>query len=160
MAEKLKALMAGRGVRGGRTYTSRTLSASVNALPDGYPRVSNTAIFHLAKGAQDNPTVKTVVALCKALGVPPAHLLPHESYDDLEALIVFEEPLARRVLVLLKELPHNELQDLIADLEQRRADLGLDQATTSDTPKAQGRHQRRRSRDEAARYAADALEGL
>ncbi|MFI9629285.1 hypothetical protein [Streptomyces sp. NPDC052042] len=160
LAEKLKALMAGCGVPDGRTHTSRSLSASVNALPDEYPSVSNTAVFHLAKGSQDNPTVNTVMALCRALDIPPAHLLPHESYDDLEALTAFEDPLARRFLVLLKGLPRGELQELIKELERRRADLGLQQATDSDASKSQGRRQRRRSKDEAARYAADALEGL
>ncbi|WP_424863057.1 hypothetical protein [Streptomyces sp. MMS24-I29] len=132
----------------------------MDALPDEYPSVSNTAIWHLAKGSQDNPTVNTVMALCKALGVPPAHLLPHESYDDLEALTAFEEPLARRVLVLLKGLPHDELQDLITNLERRRADPSLNQVTITDAGEMPGKRQRRRNKDEAARYAADALEGL
>ncbi len=152
--------MAGHRVPGGRTHSSRSLSASVDALPDEYPSVSNTAIWHLAKGSQDNPTVNTVMALCKALGVPPAHLLPHESYDDLEALTAFEEPLARRVLVLLKGLPHDELQDLITNLERRRADPSLNQVTITDAGEMPGKRQRRRNKDEAARYAADALEGL
>ncbi|MFF8918064.1 hypothetical protein ACF08M_33360 [Streptomyces sp. NPDC015032] len=158
LAEKLKALMAGHR---GRAHTSRSLSASVDELPGEHPSVSHAAIAKLANGSQDNPTVNTIMALCEALGgVPPAHLLPHESYDDLEALLAFEEPLARRVLILLSGLPPSELQDVIQDLERRRAGLDLNRVTISDATEAPGKRQRRRSKDEAARYAADALEGL
>lgn len=145
----------------GRAHTSRSLSASVSQLPGEHPSVSHAAIAKLANGSQDNPTINTIMALCEALGgVPPAHLLPHETYDDLEALMAFEEPLVRRVLVLLSGLPPSELQDVIEDLERRRASLGLNQVAISDASETPGKRQRRRSKDEAARYAADALEGL
>lgn len=158
LAEKLKALMAGRQ---GQAHTSRSLSASVDALPGEHASVSHAAVAKLANGSQDNPTVNTIMALCEALGgVPPAHLLPHDSYADREALEAFENPQARRVLSLLQGLPESELRNVIADLERRRADLGLRQVGDGESAKATGKRQRRRSRDEAAQYAADALEGL
>ncbi|NEA19751.1 hypothetical protein G3I29_30720 [Streptomyces halstedii] len=143
----------------GPAHTSRSLSASVDELPGEYASVSHAAVAKLANGSQDNPTVNTIMALCEALGgVPPAHLLPHDSYADLDALESFEDPQARRVLLLLQGLPQSELCNVITDLERRRADLGLPQV--GDTSRATGKRRRRRSRDEAARYAADALEGL
>ncbi|MFE6412142.1 hypothetical protein ACFVOR_35010 [Streptomyces sp. NPDC057837] len=100
----------------------------------------------------------TILALCEALGgVPPAYLLPHESYGDLRALEAFEDPKARRILALLNGLPPDEVQNVIADLERRREDLGLEPVPDDE---AQGKPQRRRSMDDAARYAADSLEGL
>ncbi|MCP9973573.1 hypothetical protein [Streptomyces somaliensis] len=161
LAEKLRALMSSRLDVNGRTYTSRSLSAAVNALPGEHASVSYAAIAKLANGSQDNPTVGTIVALCKALNdVPPAHLLPHESYNDLAALEAFENPDARRVLALLNGLPESELHNIIAALEKRRAELGLEPATNAEPGKEKGKRRRRRSKDEAARYAADALEGL
>ncbi|MFB6613381.1 helix-turn-helix domain-containing protein [Streptomyces sp. NPDC085524] len=156
IADKLKALMAGRR---GRGHTSRSLSDSVDALPGDHPSVSFATIAKVANGSQDNPTVGTLLALCEALGVPPAHLLPHGPYDDLEALEAFEDPLARRVLALLSGLPHSELAGVITDLERRRAHLGLEvPRSAAEAPPSKRR--RRRSTDEAARYAADSLEGL
>lgn len=145
----------------GQTHTSRSLSASVDELPGEYTSVSHAAIAKLANGSQDNPTVNTIVSLCKALGgVPPAHLLPYDSYADLEALEAFESPEARRVLSLLQGLPQSELRNVIADLERRRADLGLKQVGDSESTKTTGKRQRRRNLNDAAQYAADALEGL
>lgn len=161
LAEKLRALMASRLDVDGRAHTSRSLSAAVNELPGEHASVSFAAIAKLANGSQDNPTVGTIVALCKALNnVPPAHLLPHESYNDLAALEAFENPDARRVLALLNGLPESELRNIIAALEQRRAEFGLEPATNAESGKEKGKRRRRRSKDEAARYAADALEGL
>jgi transcriptional regulator with XRE-family HTH domain len=161
LAEKLRALMASRLDANGRAYTSRSLSAAVNALPGEHASVSFAAIAKLANGSQDNPTVGTIVALCKALNnVPPAHLLPHEAYSDLAALEAFENPDARRVLALLNGLPESELRNIIADLEQRRAELGLESVANAGSGKQKSKRRRRRSKDEAARYAADALEGL
>ncbi|MGW0881347.1 hypothetical protein [Streptomyces sp. NPDC002671] len=152
--------MASRRDAKDRAFSSRTLSAAVDALPGDHPSVSHAAIAKLAKGAQDNPTVGTILALCEALGgVPPAHLLPHDSYGDLKALEAFEDPLLRRVLALLNGIPPDEVQNVIADLERRRGDLGLE-PVPDETAQTQGRRQRRRSMDEAARYAADSLEGL
>ncbi|WP_330241496.1 hypothetical protein [Streptomyces sp. NBC_00525] len=178
LAHKLKALMADRRDARGRPYVSRTLSRAVDDLPDPPASASFALIAKLAGGQQDNPTVKTVLALCRALGdVPPAHLLPHPGYDDLAALEAFEDPLARRVLVLLDELPESEVRALVAQLEHRRDVLGLppvpdggpdggpgrvpedrpDDRPTGGKPK---RARRRRTETEAAQYAADALEGL
>jgi len=160
VAERLSALMAARRDAKGRAFSSRTLSAAVDALPGEHPSVSHAAIAKLAKGSQDNPTVGTILALCRALGgVPPAHLLPHDSYGDLKALDAFEDPQARRILALLNGLPPDAVQNVIADLERRRHDLGLE-PVPDDEDKLPGRPQRRRSIDDAARYAADALEGL
>ncbi|MEU9779330.1 MULTISPECIES: hypothetical protein [unclassified Streptomyces] len=163
LAAKLKALMTSRRDAKGRAFSARTLSAAVDALPDRHTSVSFAAVAKLANGSQDNPTIATVLALCEALGgVPPAHLLPHESYDDLDALEAFERPSARRVLALLNGLPESELLNVIADLERRRADLGLAPVPVahSEAGEMPSRRKRRRSREEAARYAADALEGL
>ncbi|MFJ8011245.1 helix-turn-helix domain-containing protein [Streptomyces sp. NPDC096339] len=157
IADKLKALMAGRR---GRNHTSRSLSESVDALPGDHPSVSFATVAKIANGSQDNPTVGTLLALCEALGVPPAHLLPHETYDDLEALEAFEDPLARHVLALLNGLPQSELRGVITDLERRRAHLGLEQVPRGAAEAPPGKRRRRRSTDEAARYAADSLEGL
>lgn len=154
--------MAQRKDARGRPYVSRTLSQAVEDLPDPPATTSFALIAKLAGGQQDNPTIKTVLALCQALGgVPPAHLLPHPGYDDLPALEAFEDPLARRVLVLLGELPESEIRKVIAHLEHRRETLGLpaapDDGTGARKPK---RARRRRTETEAAQYAADALEGL
>ncbi|MFJ2278869.1 helix-turn-helix domain-containing protein [Streptomyces sp. NPDC087866] len=161
---KLKALMASKRDVKGRAFSARTLSATVDTLPDHHTSVSFAAVAKLANGSQDNPTIATVVALCEALGgVPPAHLLPHESYDDLDALEAFERPAARHVLALLNGLPENELQNVIADLERRRTDLGLGPIPASHSEAVEtspSRRRRRRTKEEAARYAADALEGL
>ncbi|MFH8295002.1 helix-turn-helix domain-containing protein [Streptomyces sp. NPDC018059] len=164
LAAKLKGLMASRRDVNGRAFSARTLSAAVDVLPGEHTSVSHAAVAKLASGTQDNPTIATVVALCEALGdVPPAHLLPHESYDDLHALEAFESPSARRVLALLHGLPESELLNVIADLERRRADLGLPPVPephggAEEAPPSKQR--RRRSKDEAAQYAADTLEGL
>lgn len=154
--------MAQRKDARGRAYVSRTLSQAVEDLPDPPTTTSFALIAKLAGGQQDNPTIKTVLALCQALGdVPPAHLLPHPGYDDLPALEAFEDPLARRVLVLLGDLPESEIRKVIAHLEHRRGTLGLpavpDDGTGAEKPK---RARRRRTETEAAQYAADALEGL
>ncbi|MFM9462694.1 hypothetical protein ACKI1K_07550 [Streptomyces scabiei] len=152
--------MAARRDAKGRAFSSRTLSAAVEALPGEHPSVSHSVIAKLAKGSQDNPTVGTILALCEALGgVPPAHLLPHDSYGDLKALEAFEDPQVRRILALLNGLPPDAVQNVIADLERRRHELGLE-PVPDDEDKSPGRPQRRRSIDDAARYAADALEGL
>lgn len=161
LAGKLKALMAKQRDANGRAHTSRSLSASVDALPGNHVSVSHAAIAKMANGSQDNPTIATVMAVCEALGgVPPAHLLPHESYNDLDLLEAFEDPSARRVLALLSGLPASEVRNVVEDLERRRADFGLAPVPRHDATEKPRREQRRRSRDEAARYAADALEGL
>ncbi|MEU7320891.1 hypothetical protein AB0465_14195 [Streptomyces griseoviridis] len=153
--------MAVRRDAKGRAFSSRTLSAAVDALPGEHPSVSHAAIAKLAKGSQDNPTVGTILALCEALGgVPPAHLLPHSSYGDLKALEAFEDPQVRRVLALLNGISPDAVQNVIADLERRRVELGLEPVPEDEADKSAARPQRRRSMDDAARYAADSLEGL
>ncbi|MFC8125515.1 hypothetical protein [Streptomyces sp. NPDC057302] len=153
--------MAARRDAKGRAFSSRTLSAAVDALPGEHPSVSHAAIAKLAKGSQDNPTVGTILALCEALGgVPPAHLLPHNTYGNLKALEAFEDPQVRRALALLNGMPPGEVQNFIADLEQRRDDLGLKPVPDDEADTSPDKPQRRRSMDDAARYAADALEGL
>ncbi|MFJ5635038.1 hypothetical protein ACIQF5_20665 [Streptomyces goshikiensis] len=177
LGEKLTALMSRTRRETGRRHSNRTLAADVEALPDCDVSLSHTLVGHLASGRQSNPTVDTVIALCKALGdVPPAHLLPHSSYDDLEALQAFENPAARqalvlldrfgdelpgvlRLLTLLEGLPEAELRNVIADLKRRRDDLGLKPIPRND-PVAKQPKGRRRTADEAAAYAAKALEGL
>ncbi|MFC8538514.1 hypothetical protein ACFUJY_31995 [Streptomyces sp. NPDC057249] len=154
--------MAQRKDARGRAFVSRTLSQAVEDLPDPPATTSFALIAKLAGGQQDNPTIKTVLALCRALGdVPPAYLLPHPGYDDLAALEAFEDPLARRVLALLSDLPESEVHQVAAQLEQRRKALGLpsvpDGVPGAGKPK---RARRRRTETEAAQYAADALEGL
>ncbi|MFF5338279.1 hypothetical protein [Streptomyces sp. NPDC013181] len=162
LAHKLKSLMAQRTDARGRAYVSRTLSQAVDDLPDPPASASFALIAKLAGGQQDNPTIKTVLALCRALGdVPPAYLLPHPGYDDLAALEAFEDPLARRVLALLSDLPESEVRDLVARLEHRREVLGLSRVPDEGTPAGKPkRARRRRTETEAAQYAADALEGL
>ncbi|MEU2022153.1 hypothetical protein ABZ565_08305 [Streptomyces sp. NPDC016469] len=154
--------MAQRRDARGRAFVSRTLSQAVEELPDPPATTSFALIAKLAGGQQDNPTIKTVLALCRALGdVPPAYLLPHAGYDDLAALEAFEDPLARRLLVLLSDLPESEVRKVAAHLEDRRKALGLppvpDDGPSAGKPK---RARRRRTETEAAQYAADALEGL
>ncbi|MFG3250867.1 hypothetical protein [Streptomyces sp. NPDC048187] len=162
LAQKLTSLMARRKDARGRAYVSRTLSQAVDDLPDPPASTSFALIAKLANGRQDNPTIKTVLALCRALGdVPPAYLLPHAAYDDLDALEAFEDPLARRVLALLRDLPESEVREVVARLEARRDQLGMpsppDDGPDAGRPK---RARRRRTGTEAAQYAADALEGL
>jgi transcriptional regulator with XRE-family HTH domain len=161
LAEKLKALMERPRSDTGRPHTSRSLSEAIAALPDSDVSLSRTAIVYLRNGTQANPTADTIVALAKALGdVPPAYLLPHASYDDIDALQAFEDPRVRQVLMLLIGLPDGELHNVIADLERRRNDLGLEPIPQSTTTEKSAKPKRRRSKDEAARYAADSLEGL
>ncbi|MEU4979670.1 hypothetical protein [Streptomyces sp. NPDC021969] len=161
LAQKLKWLMAGRKDARGRAYVSRTLSQAVDELPDPPTSTSFALIAKLANGQQDNPTIKTVLALCRALGdVPPAYLLPHAGYDDLEALEAFEDPLARRVLALLRDLPESEVRDVVAYVEGRREDLGLPSVADGPGVEKPTKARRRRTGTEAAQYAADALEGL
>ncbi|MFC5904479.1 hypothetical protein ACWGRF_04185 [Streptomyces zhihengii] len=176
LGEKLRALMSRARPDCDSRHTTRSLAADIEALPDSNVSLSRTAIGNLASGKQGNPTTDTVIALCKALGdIPPAHLLPHESYDDLDALQAFEDVKVRQVLpllsrfddrlpsvlsllTLLEGLPEGELLNVIADLKRRRDDLGLDPITLSDpTEKPKGR--RRRTAQEAAAYAVEALEG-
>ncbi|MYR41042.1 hypothetical protein GTW67_03185 [Streptomyces sp. SID5910] len=163
--------MARRTDARGKAYVSRTLSQAVDDLPDPPTSASFALIAKLAGGQQDNPTVKTVLALCRALGdVPPAHLLPHASYDDLEALEAFENPLARQVLALLNDLPESEMREVVAHLELRREALGMPSVpdctgpggSASDRSRVEKpkKARRRRTGTEAAQYAADALEGL
>ncbi|MFC8022139.1 helix-turn-helix domain-containing protein [[Kitasatospora] papulosa] len=170
LAWKIKALMASRRDVKGRAHTSRSLSAAIGALPDDHASVSHAAVNKLANGSQENPTIHTIVALCEALGnVPPAYLLPHDAYSDLGALQAFEDPCARHVLALLNGLPPNALDELVAQLERLRMELGLE-AVQADTTATEGesvpqevapkRGKRRRSSDEVAEYAADSLEGL
>ncbi|GAB2766615.1 hypothetical protein [Streptomyces bullii] len=161
LAHKLKSLMARRKDARGKAYVSRTLSQAVDDLPDPPTSTSFALIAKLANGQQDNPTIKTVLALCQALGdVPPAYLLPHASYDDLEALEAFENPLARHLLALLSDLPESEMRDVIAHLKRRREDLGLPPVPDSSSVEKPKKARRRRTGTEAAQYAADALEGL
>ncbi|MEU1076491.1 MULTISPECIES: helix-turn-helix transcriptional regulator [unclassified Streptomyces] len=174
LAEKLKALMASRRDAKGRAHTSRSLSAAIDALPGDHASVSHAAVNKLANGTQDNPTLHTIVALCRALGgVPPAHLLPHDAYSDLAALKAFEDPRARHILALLGGMPDSAVDDVVAHLKRRRAELGLEPVRPRDEA-AEDEHllpeapeeapkigrRRRRSSIEAAEYAADSLEGL
>ncbi|MFF5257229.1 hypothetical protein ACFY4K_35155 [Streptomyces leeuwenhoekii] len=161
LAHKLKSLMAHRKDARGKAYVSRTLSQAVGDLPDPPTSTSFALIAKLANGQQDNPTIKTVLALCQALGdVPPAYLLPHASYDDLEALEAFENPLARHLLALLSDLPESEIRDVIVHLQRRRQDLGLPSVPDNSSVEKPRKARRRRTGTEAAQYAADALEGL
>ncbi|WP_405968910.1 hypothetical protein OG613_47610 (plasmid) [Streptomyces sp. NBC_00015] len=172
LAEKLKTLMASHRNANGRAHTVRSLSEAVKALPGDHASVSYGAVNKLANGTQENPTVRTIVALCEALGdVPPAHLLPHDAYSDLAALQAFEDPQARRILTLLDGMPRSALDDLAAELERRRADLGLGAVQPGDLAAEEGQsaprepeqppqRRRRRSVTETAEYAADSLEGL
>ncbi|WP_428956557.1 hypothetical protein [Streptomyces sp. cg35] len=166
-------MASGRDAKG-RPYSVRTLSAAVEDLPGDHVSVSHASINKLSNGSQDNPTIATVLALAEALGdVPPAHLLPHGPYSDVTALRAFEDPRARHVLALLSGLPEESMDEVVAQLERKRAELGLDpvqpfrepveelpprQHKPKDPPK-RGRG-RRRSEEEIAQYGADSLEGF
>ncbi|MCZ0981895.1 helix-turn-helix transcriptional regulator [Streptomyces diastatochromogenes] len=152
VAAKLKALMDRHRL------APRPLSAAIDEIPD-VKSVSHALISGLLNGSKPNPTTETILSLCEALKAPPAYLLPHESYDDLEALTAFEDPAARRIVRLLEGLPPSEVENVVADLQRRRDDLGLAPVVFAEDSGVQSKPAKRRSVDEAAQYAADALEG-
>ncbi|MEU7278652.1 hypothetical protein AB0A69_07660 [Streptomyces sp. NPDC045431] len=152
VAAKLKGLMDRHRL------TPRPLSAAIDQAPD-VKSVSHALISGMLNGSKPNPTTETLLSLSEVLKAPPAYLLPHESYDDLDALTGFEDPAARRVVRLLAGLPTAEVENVIADLQRRRDDLGLSPITFAEDTSMQSKPAKRRSVDEAAQYAADALEG-
>lgn len=152
VASKLAALMDRHRI------TPRPLSAAIEQLPEAKP-VSHATISGILNGSKPNPTTETILSLSKALEAPPAHLLPHPSYDDLDALAAFEDTSARRIVRLLDGLPETEVENVIADLQRRRDDLGLQRVNLQEEKPVKPKPAKRRSVDEAAQYAADALEG-
>ncbi|MFI5822891.1 hypothetical protein ACIA8I_27920 [Streptomyces rishiriensis] len=100
------------------------------------------------------------------LRAPAAFLLP--GWDEFDVLSVIEgNPKAHDVVRHLDGLSPADLDALLEHLRERRSQLGLapDVPTTvidaeSDSGDVNRRHRRRRSMEEAAKYAADSLEGL
>ncbi|MGW7100307.1 hypothetical protein [Streptomyces sp. NPDC054838] len=150
----------------GSPPSSRQLSAAFRALPGHTRGGSHAAIAKLLSGDDTNPTVATVVALAEIMNVPAAFLLPGS--PDLKALSVLEQSESvREVVRHLEGLPKSDLDELLAQIKKRRADLGLQPECPIEVvvdvavdPKDDRRDRRRRTPEESARYAADSLEGI
>ncbi|MFI2258915.1 hypothetical protein [Streptomyces tubercidicus] len=167
LRSKLLTLLRLRRDRDGFTPSARDVSAATT--PDGQrkPVLSHGQVSSLMNGASSNPTSSTVVALAAALSVPAAFLLPGEEWDDLAALTVYRErPEAREALRLMHGLEVQDILEICTILREARRRAGLPEEVPAiplpppgvDQPR-EGRP-RRLSLDEAARRAADDLEGL
>jgi transcriptional regulator with XRE-family HTH domain len=153
LAEKLRRLMASR------QENSSSLASRLADIPGLGKPLSRQAVDKIAKGATPSPGVDSVVALARALGVPPAHLLPHETYDDLAALSAFEDSHARRIIELVADLPGGYKEELIAQIRARRDELGMPEPPTGQAlPEPAPRSRRKRAPDEVAGRAADLME--
>ncbi|MFI5987017.1 hypothetical protein ACIBEA_39905 [Streptomyces sp. NPDC051555] len=165
LAAKLGFLLRRRPGPDGEPPSNRTLSAEFRALPGHTRGGSVQQLANLRGGEDDNPTTNTLTALATILGAPSAFLLP--GWDDVAVLSVIEcNPTARDVVRHLEGLPQGDLEALLGNLRKRRMELGLEPEvpvteipTEIDTGDVTRRYRRRRSMKEAAKYAADSLEG-
>lgn len=165
LATKLLVLLRLRRDPQGFIPSAREVADATNEARNRGPRLSHATVNGLINGTSTNPTSSTLVALADALGAPAPFLLP--GWDDLTALTIFEEnPGAREVLRLLRDLEMQDIEDTVKKLREVRRQRGLPEEvpalppppTGVDQPR-DGRPRRRLSFNEAAERAADDLEG-
>ncbi|MFI2616640.1 hypothetical protein [Streptomyces sp. NPDC018584] len=166
LAAKLTHLLKRRPTPDGELPSNRTLAREISELP-GYTRGGSVgALSKLRTGTDTNPTVTTIEQLAAVLNAPEPFLLP--GWDDVLALTIFKHnQTARDVVRHLDALPQSELEAVLNHLKERRELLGLPPTvppeqieTEHDSGDANRRHRRRRSVEDAMKYAADSLEGL
>lgn len=164
LAAKLRHLIQ-RLAPGQKPPTSRQLAALVQALPGHTRGGSHAAINKLTRGVDDNPTISTLVALAQVLDAPTPFLLP--GWDDLRSLSVLQgNQKVAEIVRHLEGIPEADLDNLLAQIKERRTQLGLSQDNdpvlieTQETEVSDRHDRRRRSPEESAKYAADSLEGL
>ncbi|GAA0406314.1 hypothetical protein [Streptomyces luteireticuli] len=167
LTAKLAHLLRRKPGADGEPLSNRALADRIRAQPGYAGRGgSHAAIHKLRVGTDNNPTVSTVDQLAQALEAPSAFLLP--GWDDLEALTVFQQSAEARAIVRhLQQLPPEELAHILTYVQGRREELGLKKEVppeeitpAHDSGDTAARFRRRRTREEAARYAADSLEGI
>lgn len=166
LAAKLAFLLRRRPGPDGEPPSNQTLSEEIRALP-GHKRGGSVGqLSKLRRGDDTNPTLDTIGALATVLGAPAAFLLP--GWEEFDVLSAIEgNPKARDLVRHLDGLPPAEIDGLLEHLRERRSQLGLAPDvptrvidTEPDSGDVNRRHRRRRSMEEAAKYAADSLEGL
>lgn len=166
LAAKLTFLLRRRPGPDGEPPSNQTLSDEIRALPGHSRGGSKGQLSKLRRGDDKNPTLDTICALAAVLGAPAPFLLP--GWDEFDVLSVIEgNPKARDVVRHLDGLSPADLDALLEHLRERRSQLGLAPDVPapvidaeSDSGDVNRRHRRRRSMEEAAKYAADSLEGL
>ncbi|MDJ0463098.1 hypothetical protein [Streptomyces sp. H27-C3] len=166
LAAKLAYLLRRRPGPDGELPSNRALSTAIQNLPGHTRGGSVGALSKLRRGEDDNPTVATLTALSAVLDAPSAFLLP--GWDDFGALSALERNhQALDIVRHLDGLPPADLDALLEQIQDRREQLGLDRNTPAeeietepDSGEVNRRYRRRRSMEEAAKYAADSLEGL
>ncbi|MFD4610002.1 hypothetical protein ACFWOT_18250 [Streptomyces sp. NPDC058440] len=165
LAAKLAYLLRRRPGRDGEPPSNQTLSDEIRALP-GHKRGGSVGqLSKLRRGDDVNPTMDTICALATVLGAPPPFLLP--GWDEFDVLSVIDgNPKARDVVRHLDGLSPADLDALLEHLRERRRQLGLAPNVPAEVINAEPdsgdvnrRHRRRRPLVEAAKYAADSLEG-
>lgn len=166
LAAKLAYLLRHRPGPDGEPPSNRALSAAIQNRPGHTRGGSVGALSKLRRGEDDNPTVATLTALADVLDAPSAFLLP--GWDDFEALSTLQyNHRARDIVRHLDGLPQADLDALLEQIQERREQLGLTPSvpaeeieTEPNSGEVNRRYRRRRSMEEAAKYAADSLEGL
>lgn len=142
------------------------LSEEIRAL-SGHRRGGAVGqLSKLRRGDDKNPHTRHHLCSWSRARRPAPFLLP--GWDEFDVLSVIEgNPEAHDVVRHLDGLPPDELDAVLEHLRGRRSQLGLAPdvpATVIDAESGSGdvnrRHRRRRSMEEAAKYAADSLEGL
>lgn len=143
----------------------RKISAAIKALPGHTRGGSHAAINNLLSGADDNPTVTTLVALSQVLKVPAPFLLP--GWDDVKTLTVLQgRGEVAEIVRHLDGLSGEDLAGVLAYVKEQRSVAGLPVNSNPipiepyGTDDANQKDPRRRSAEESAKYAADSLEGL
>ncbi|WP_158812889.1 hypothetical protein [Streptomyces rimosus] len=162
---KLAHLLKRRPGPDGKPISTRALSEAIRSLPGHARGGSVQSLANLRKGEDTNPTLTTVEQLATVLDAPAPFLLP--GWDDIQALTVIQHsPRARDVLRHLDGLPLDDLDALVQHLQERREQLGLapavplEEIETDPSPESDTAPRRRkRTMKQAARYAADSLEG-
>ncbi|MEU7147008.1 hypothetical protein AB0B15_03050 [Streptomyces sp. NPDC045456] len=162
---KIAHLLKRRPGPDGKPLSINALSVAIRSLPGHTRGGSFQSLMNLRRGDDTNPTLSTVEQIATALDAPPPFLLP--GWDDIQALSVLQHnPRARDVARHLDGLPLEDLDALVQHLQERREQLGLTPAVPleeieTDPEDKLGTAPRRRKRTmkDAARYAAESLEG-
>ncbi|MFE0255145.1 hypothetical protein [Streptomyces sp. NPDC059010] len=167
LSAKLMTLLRLRRDPDGFTPSAHDVAKATSESPRSKPVVSHGQVNSLLNGSSCNPRSSTVTALSRALDAPAAFLLCGPEWDDLTALTVYrEQPAAREVLRLMKDLKAEDFVEVTSMLRKMRRDAGLPEDVPAipppppgvDQPR-EGRPRRRLSLSEAAERAAADLEG-